>query len=184
MDGIKLMVDEHLIIKRMLKVVQNICFNILKGEEICYEDFQNIIDFIRNFADGHHHAKEEKFLFNEMVSEIGEVAEKLVRYGMLVEHDLGRLYVQQLEDSLVKVKNGNEKEKIQVIANAVSYTNLLYRHIDKEDNVVYTFAQRELKNSTIEKINKACEKYENEITSTGLQKKYLDIVIKMEERYI
>ena len=57
---------------------------------------------------------------------IRETAEKVVKYGMLVEHDLGRLYVTNLNEALEKaLKNGNAEAKLDVIANAVSYTNLL-----------------------------------------------------------
>ena len=45
---------------------------------------------------------------------------------------------------LENYKGGNKEAKLDVIANAISYTNLLERHIDKEDNVIYKFAQREL----------------------------------------
>ena len=57
-------------------------------EEIDYGDFYKIIDFIRNYTDGHHHAKEEDILFKAM----GEKAPKLVDNGpitgMLIEHDM------------------------------------------------------------------------------------------------
>lgn len=183
MDGIQLMIDEHVIIKRMLKVVRNASYKILNGAEISYTDFEDIIDFIRNFADDHHHAKEEKFLFNKMIDSIGEIAEKLIKYGMLVEHDLGRLYIMNLEIALAKVKNGDDFAKIDVIANAVGYTNLLDRHIDKEDGVVYTFAIKNLNEETITIINSECKAYEDEKTNEGVQKKYLDLLIRLEEKY-
>ncbi len=184
MDGIELMVQEHLVIKRVLKVVRNIAYKILQGEEICYDDFEKIIDFIRNFADSHHHAKEEKFLFNKMMDELGEVAVKLVRHGMLVEHDLGRLYIQQLEEALAKVKAGDDFEKINVIANAVGYTNLLERHIDKEDGVVYTFAKKQLKAEVLDVINGECEAFEDKCKADGIQDKYIRIVEHLEGKYL
>ncbi len=183
MDGIQLMVDEHIYIKRMLKVVRNASYKIMIGEEICYEDFAKFVDFIRNFADAHHHGKEEKFLFNRMIDEIGDTAEKLVKFGMLVEHDLGRLYIMNLELALEKVKNGDNFSKIDVIANAVGYTNLLDRHIDKEDSVVYTFAKRQLTEDTISKINYKCENFESEKTELGIQKKYIELLEEVEKKY-
>ncbi|ETI89870.1 MAG: hypothetical protein Q607_CBUC00100G0001, partial [Clostridium butyricum DORA_1] len=87
-------------------------------------------------------------LFNKMVENLGVLGEKLVKHGMLVEHDFGRLYVKNLEEALKKVKAGDEEAKLDLIANAISYCDLLTRHIDKEDRVVYTFAKRELKEET------------------------------------
>ena len=104
MDGIALMVDEHKNIKRMLEVIRKACLGIMNGKEIDYADFENMIDFVRNYADKNHHGKEEKILFTRMVDEIGGAAEKLVKFGMLVEHDLGRLFMKELEEALAKVK--------------------------------------------------------------------------------
>lgn len=183
MDGIVLMVEEHKYIKRMLHVMRKACFGIMKGKEIDYEDFEKMIDFVRSYADKTHHGKEEKILFNRMIDEIGGPAEKLVKFGMLVEHDLGRLYMTELLEALAKVKSGDEDAKLDVIANAVSYTHLLHRHIDKEDNVVYSFARREFKEETLNKINVECDKFEEEMSQAGIQNKYIKILELFEEKY-
>jgi len=86
------MIQEHEAIQRMLAVIRKYCYKILKSTKVEYEDFYKIIDFVRNYADKHHHGKEETMLFNRMMEELGPIAEKLVNHGMLVEHDLGRLH--------------------------------------------------------------------------------------------
>ncbi|MGE5626653.1 MAG: hemerythrin domain-containing protein [Solirubrobacterales bacterium] len=183
MDGIVLMIEEHKNIKRMLQVVRKACFGIMQGKEIDYADFENIIDFIRSYADKNHHGKEEKILFNKMVDEIGGAAEKLVKFGMLVEHDFGRLYIKELEEALAKVKAGDNEAKLDVIANAISYTHLLTRHIDKEDNVVYTFAKRELSQEILDGVNTECEVFEEEMKSAGVQNKYIKMLEVLEKKY-
>lgn len=183
MNAIDLMVEEHNNIKRMLMVLRKISYSVLKGEEINYEDFKKAIDFVRNYADKHHHGKEEQILFNRMVDEIGGVAEKLITHGMLVEHDFGRLYMQELEGALERVKNGDEESKVDVIANAVSYTHLLYRHIEKEDNTVYTFANRKLKEETLKEIDKECENFEKQSEENNINKKYMSILKYLEDKY-
>lgn len=181
MNAIELMMDEHKNIKEMLKVVRKACFSILEGEEVNYEDFYKMIHFIRNYADSHHHKKEEIMLFNRMVDEIGDTAEKVIKYGMLVEHDLGRLYVTNLNEALEALKNGNAEAKLDVIANAVSYTNLLERHIHKEDNVIYKFAQRELKKETIDVINEECVSFEDD--NNNIKNENLIILQELKEKY-
>ncbi|WP_195430477.1 hemerythrin domain-containing protein [Clostridium sp. D46t1_190503_E9] len=181
MNAIELMMEEHKNIKEMLKVVRKACFSVLEGGEVNYEDFYNMIHFIRNYADSHHHKKEEIMLFNRMVDEIGETAEKVVKYGMLVEHDLGRLYVTNLNEALESLKNGNAEAKLDVIANAVSYTNLLERHIHKEDNVIYKFAERELKEETMDVINEECVSFEDEYNS--VKDENLAILKNLKEKY-
>lgn len=183
MDGINLMVDEHKYIKRMLEVIRKACIGILNGNDINYHDFEKMIDFVRSYADNHHHGKEEKILFNRMVDEIGGAAEKLVKFGMLVEHDLGRLHMKELEEALIKVKDGDLDARIDVIANAVSYTHLLYRHIDKEDNVAYPFAKRELSDKTIKTIDSECEEFEKSMSGKGIQDKYINLLESLETKY-
>lgn len=182
MNAIELMNAEHKNIKRMLKVVRQCCIGILNGQEINFDDFNEMIYFIQNYADSHHHKKEELVLFNRMVENLGVLAEKLVKNGMLVEHDLGRLHVRELIAALDRVKAGDNDSKIDVIANAVSYTHLLERHIDKEDKVVYTFAERELETSILDNVDKECEDFE--MCNIEEREKCLKILEKMESKYI
>lgn len=184
MNSIDLMVEEHKNIKRMLKVVRKACFLIMKGQEIDYDDFSKIIDFIRNYADKHHHGKEEKFLFKEMQSHLGAIGNNLVTHGMLVEHDLGRLYISDLDEALNRVKNGDEESKLDVISNAISYTHLLNRHIDKEDSVVYVYGGKNLPEDIIKDINQKSEAFEKEAKDQGVQDKYSRILEELESKYI
>ena len=182
MNAIDLMMEEHKYIKRMLVVVRKACFKVVKSEEINYEDFNLMISFIRNFADSHHHKKEEIMLFNKMVDEIGETAEKVIKHGMLVEHDLGRFYIKSLEEALEDYKGGNIEAILDIIANAISYTHLLERHIDKEDKVIYKFAQRELNENILKNIDKECAEFEN--TNSNIKEENLSILECLEKKYI
>lgn len=182
MKTIEIMNEEHKHIMRMLVVIRKCCFRILQGEEIIYEDFDKIIDFIRNYADNHHHKKEEDILFVKMVNYLGEAAEKAVNQGMLAEHDLGRLHVKELVTALEKVKDGEEEARLDVIANAISYTHLLQRHIDKEDRVIYKFAERNLNEDIKNTIDEECKCYEDNNEKT--KNKYLLVLKELEEKYL
>ncbi len=183
MNYIELMMEEHQNAKRMLVVIRKLCLRILNGENVNYEDFFDIIDFVRNYVDRHHHGKEENMLFNRMMLELGDVADKLVRHGMLVEHDMGRLYMQDLEYAVKKVIEGDNESKLDVIANAVSYANLLNRHIDKEDKVVYVYAQKNLYHATQEAIDSECAAYEKSETARQAIEKYIPMLKDMEAKY-
>ena len=184
MNSIKLMMEEHVYILRMLEVVRKACFKVMKGETINYDDFEQMIDFIRNYADAHHHGKEEKLLFNEMVTHLGPLGNKLVTHGMLVEHDSGRLFIQELKEALDRVKAGDEESKLDVIANAISYTHLLQRHIGKEDTVVYTFAERQLSADILDKVNKETQDFEDSAEKNGTQQHYIALLEALEKKYV
>ena len=59
MKSIEIMIKEHENVIRMVEVIRKYCYKVLKDERIDYKDFFKIIDFIRNYTDAHHHAKEE-----------------------------------------------------------------------------------------------------------------------------
>jgi len=182
MNCIELMMEEHKNIKRMLAVIRKYCYKILRGEQVQYEDFFKMIDFVRNYADRHHHGKEETLLFNRMMEELGSTAEKLVRLGMNVEHDLGRLHMQELEAAVKKVMDGDDEARLDVIANAVSYTHLLHRHIDKEDGVVFQYARRNLGKETLDILDAECGKFEQDAMENAVQQKYLQLLEEMESK--
>lgn len=182
MNCIELMIEEHENIKRMLSIIRKYCYKVLKNEPVQYEDFLSIIDFVRNYADKHHHGKEETMLFNRMSLELGEDIEKLVNYGMLAEHDLGRLYMRELEEAVKKVIDGDDEARLDVIANAISYTHLLNRHIIKENNAVYKYAVNNLDQKTLDEINRECEEFEQDPKNREVKQRYLKLMDELEAK--
>lgn len=184
MNSLDLMVFEHANIKRMLKLVRMFCYKLYNREDVDFNDIDKMMDFIKNYADKHHHGKEELKLFNRMVEHLGVAAQKLVNNGMLVEHDMGRFYIQELKIALDDYKNGNDEAVLDVIANAISYTHLLDRHIQKENDLVYPFAKNNFKKEIMDQINDDCEVFEQEAEKLGTQEKYLQLLDELEEKYL
>lgn len=182
--SVEIMMDEHQNILRMLKVVRKLCLGVMHGDELNYEEFEAAMDFIRNYADAHHHGKEEKFLFKEMQKSLGRIGDNLITHGMLIEHDYGRYYMQELREALARVKAGEEESKLDVIANAISYTHLLERHIKKEDELVYTYGMKNLDQSILAEVDRLSEQFEEDARAAGIQEKYLMILEQMEKKYL
>jgi hemerythrin-like domain-containing protein len=183
MTCIELMVDEHRKVLRMLAVIRKLCGKVLNDEAAEYADFFKIIDFIRNFTDKHHHGKEEAMLFARMSEELGPTAEKIIKFGMLVEHEFGRLYVKELEDAVNRVLGGDLDARLDVIANAISYTHLLSRHIEKEDGVIYKYAQNNLSKETMSRLEQECDYFEQKASEVKTQEKYLNLLCELEAKY-
>lgn len=174
MNGIELLIEEHNNIEKALNLAEKECIEILEGKEIDNEFFKFIIKFIREYADRHHHGKEEDILFKYMMEDLGELADKLVRNGMLVEHDLGRLYIMELENSLrLYEKDRSSKNKLDIITNLMSYVHLLRRHIYKENKVAYRFAEKNLSNERLEQIDL-------EIFKVEKKSNVLDLLLELE----
>ncbi|AOT70228.1 hemerythrin domain-containing protein [Geosporobacter ferrireducens] len=181
MDAIALMIEEHKHIKRVLGITRRACIQILNGTPVNYEAFYKIIDFVRNYADKHHHSKEEDILFKRMSEELGEVIAHGPIMGMFAEHDLGRLFISNLETALQKAKAGDADARIDIIANAIAYTDLLYRHIDKEDTAIYTFAQNKLSAESMAEVEERCKAVESEAHKNRLQDKYITLIDELEK---
>ena len=184
LNSVSIMMEEHQNILRMVEVIREACLRIMNGSDIPYDDFKDIIDFIRTYADNHHHGKEEKIMFQEMQNHLGKMGENLIRHGMLVEHDLGRLHVKELEEALASVKAGDEKSKLDVIANAISYTHLIKRHIQKEDELIYVYGEKNLPLEVMGDVNQRTFEFEEEARQQGVQEKYLALLERLEEKYI
>jgi hemerythrin-like domain-containing protein len=184
MKTIQILVDEHKNIKRMLKVLRQISLNIYKKEEIPFQELRDIIDFIRNYADRHHHNKEEEIYFEVMKQELGEPLASGPIFAMFSEHDLGRLFIKQLEEALNDVRTGQRDRIIDVIANAIAYTDLLDRHIDKEDNTIYVFGENQLSEESLKYVEKEMLKVEAAAKEDKLQEKYINLLNQLEEKYI
>jgi hemerythrin-like domain-containing protein len=184
MYSVDLMVMEHDNILRLIHIVKKVCCQIMQGSEVNDEDFRKMIDFIRNYADKHHHGKEEEILFAEMTNHLGQMGTKLIQNGMLVEHDLGRRFIMDLDTALNQYQDEPKVEyKLEIIANAVGYANLLIRHIDKENQVIYPYAQRSLESSVLESVDERVKVFEKDATTQKVQDKYLEILKKLEEKY-
>lgn len=160
---------EHELIIKVTNKIEEKSLDILDGKDVDVEFFRNVIVFIRKFADGEHHKKEEDILFKYMIEELGALANKLVTNGMLVEHDMARYYVRELESYLDEYeKEKSSRNKLYIINNAMSYAELLRRHVDKENNVVYTFAARSLSDNIKKTI-------EDEMTSRIKEEEALEV---------
>lgn len=185
MYGVELLVSEHANIKRMAVVMRTVSLKVMNGAELIVEDFDKMVDFVRNYADGHHHRKEENILFDYMKKELGTVAEKLITHGMMVEHDLGRLHMQELDAALRSYeKEANDDAKLDVIVNATAYTYLINRHIDKENSVVFSFGEKNLKEESRNIVDKLTKEVEAKATDDGIQNKYITILEELERKYL
>ena len=183
MESIKIMVEEHENIRRMLKVTRNVCYRVMTKDEYDVADFPRIIDFIRIYADKHHHGKEEDILFETMKAELEVLAKSGAITGMYIEHDQGRLFMINLEKALKEFEAGNDEARMDIIGNAIAYTDLLDRHIEKENMALYKFAEKSLSDKSKTFIDEESKKVEDSATESGLQDKYLALLVELEAKY-
>ena len=93
---------------------------------------------------------------------------------MLVEHDLGRYHIGELERALEQY-SGNlaTSGKLDIITHAAGYADMLERHIEKENNACYSYAERALSKEDKERIDEQTRCFEKQAEQSGVQKKYV-----------
>jgi len=167
--------EEH---RHILKVIDRLikeCDGLRAGNEINKSFFEEAIDFIRNYADKFHHAKEEDILFVELCKDTVEMHCNPTSQ-MLHEHDLGRGFVKELEEGV----KSNDKEK--VIEGALGYAQLLQEHIFKEDNILYPMADQALSEDIQQVMLDEFARVEKEKFGEEIIKKYLDFAEELEKK--
>ncbi len=181
MDAIELLMEEHQNILALTRVMETMCRRIAGGEEPVPADFHTAIRLIREYADKLHHGKEEEILFKSMTDTLGEPAKQLVNHGMMVEHDLARLYVKNMEEATRRYEQEASLEaKTAMGGYAFAYLELLRRHIDKEDVVAYTFARRALSQEEQKKVQNA---FDQKIADSALTAELVQQLGTLREKY-
>lgn len=175
--------EEHKVIKSMLEVLEKVCNKIESGEKINSEHLEQILEFIRTFADKCHHGKEEDLLFPAM-EEAGVPREGGPIGVMLMEHEAGRNYVKKMAQAITEYKNGNEKVAKEIVENARKYIQLLREHIDKEDNVLYMIADMRLSVEKQEELLEGFERVEEEKIGIGKHEKFHRLLHRLSEIYL
>jgi len=172
--------EEHRIIERMLRILNVACEKLEKGQDVSPEVFKKTIDFIRTFADGCHHGKEEDTLF-PMVEKHGIPRQGGPTGVMLLEHDQGRKFMRAFAEAVEKYEKGDKTAKQAIIQNARGYTQLLAQHIPKEDDILYPLADKMLGPSEQKALLKKFEKIEKERIGEGKHHEYERLVAKLEK---
>jgi len=163
--------EEHEAIKLTLKVIEKISQKIDAGEKIDPKHLDMILEFIKVFADKCHHGKEEDVLFPAMI------AAGIPREGgpvgvMLHEHEVGRGFVRRMSDGIKRYKKGDRSALGTFASNARGYTELLARHIYKEDNILYPMADSHVPEMRQSEMMEEFEKIEQERIGAGKHEEF------------
>lgn len=158
------MMREHIHIREMGKQIRRVCVRLMGTDADRQQEIGNLrgfIDFARIYADQDHHGKEEDSLFRIMIEDLGDQVEHIIRSGMLVEHDMGRFHIQELEKALdAWEKSGSDQDKLEIIVNAGGWADLLDRHTQKEDMVLYQIALHALSPGAAAQLEEECSKFD------------------------
>ena len=102
-----------------------------------FTNINNGIDFIRNYADKYHHAKEEDETFKYFNENLDII--KVIRN----DHVKVRNHVKAMLQAI------KEKDKKALAEHLKAYSEILPEHIKKEDEILYPWMDRNLSTSQV-----------------------------------
>ncbi len=161
------LVREHEVIELVLNALEAETDRVRAGGALDKSFFSGAVAFVREYADGIHHRKEEDVLFPGlcaagMPNEGGPVG------VMLHEHDIGRGHIRAIVESLDKAVEGDQTARVRLIEESFGYVNLLRAHIQKENMILFPMADQVLTSAQKMEITRAFQEAEaasNDVTS-------------------
>jgi hemerythrin-like domain-containing protein len=168
--------NEHDAILHVLNIVDKMLSADTK-EDVDNLKFGNeLVFFLKIFADKCHHGKEEDYLFKELSSR--GIPDEGVQVGeLLIEHQQGREYISSMSKSLESKDLDNFK------ATAAKYRDLLRTHIDKENNDLFVMADKLLDEARQSELFEKFEIHEESVVGHGVHDELHSMIHKWEEEF-
>jgi hemerythrin-like domain-containing protein len=180
MKATNVLSEEHRVIERVLNTLEAGAGKLESGQAVRPEFFLFATDFIKGFADGCHHMKEEGVLFKRMESN-GIPVQGGPLGVMLAEHEQGRQYTRALRAAALELQAGDAEASKKIVQNARGYVTLLRQHIYKEDNILFPIADRVIPAAQYDEVWEGFEHVEHEETGEGVHEKYLALAEALEK---
>jgi len=175
--------DEHEGIKIALAVLNTMADEIEDGRDVNLDDVEQLVDFLKTFADRCHHGKEEDLLFPAL-EEAGVANEDGPIGVMLTEHTHGREYIRAMSDALCGLREGDKDARTIFALAAHGYANLLTSHIVKENTVLFPMADQILPADEQARLKEGFDRIEQERIGPGVHERYHALLDRLEEKYL
>jgi hemerythrin-like domain-containing protein len=182
MKATSILMNEHRVIEQVLGCLEALAIKGVAQGKLDGDSTRQALDFLRTFADGCHHSKEERCLFPRLE------ARGLPREGgptgvMLHEHELGREYLRAMAATVERAELGESEQVECFVRNALDYVRLLRDHILKEDQRLFVMAEHVLTEQDQEALLRSFETIEAGDMGEGTHEKYLAIADELADRF-
>ncbi len=183
MMGVEDLRDEHSEITIMLDILEKVCELLDAGENVDHENLEKLHDFMVVFVDQCHHTKEEELLFPMLESINGAESKKLIEI-LLSEHETGRKYTKTIGEAISGNGNIDPRSRANLVKYGRYYIRLLVQHIDKENNILFTMAEKKLSGKQNQELFEEFEIVEKERIGTGKHEQLHEILHQLADIYL
>lgn len=175
--------DEHEGILVMLSVLDHLGHELLQGRQVNLTHLEQILDFLRTFADTCHHGKEEALLFPAL-QQAGLPTDGGPIGVMLHEHTIGREHIRGMREALDGLRANVPDAGPTFARHALAYVSLLRDHIAKENNVLFAMAERMLTPEEHQRLAKEFDRVEEEQIGPGVHERYHNLIHQLRDQYL
>ncbi len=171
--------NEHEGILFGLKILEQMISEFKQSGTADINDIDDMVNFLRLFADKCHHGKEEGLMFPGMEKAGIPNAEGPIGQ-MLIEHNQGRQYIAAMGAS---TENG-ALQADSFIEAASGYINLMRAHIEKENKVLFPMGDKIIPMAVQKNLLEQFEEFEEEVMGKGTHEKLHETLHLFEEKYL
>jgi hemerythrin-like domain-containing protein len=133
---------EHRVIEQAMRALDGICLRMRAGGSVPGEELSKLLDFIRNFADGFHHAKEERHLFPAL-EQIGIGDENGPLAYLRNQHETERRLLSELGRAVEEYRDDPASAE-KLVSAALQFKDHLIGHMQQEDAILFRLAEEML----------------------------------------
>jgi len=144
--------SDHVAMSIVLDAMEKRANEILKKGTVDYFRIGQILDFLHNYTDNLHYAKEERILFPAVLDEKKPWIQKTIN-NLIFEHVLARNYIKEIDKSLNECLDGNISALRHLGTVMLKYAELEKKHLKVEDEVVMPLFKRLLHANKLEGFN-------------------------------
>lgn len=154
------LIKEHEVILSALEILEKMMRSDKEPAQLL-RSYEQVVYFLKTFADKCHHGKEESLLFKAMV-EKGIPDEGGPVGVMLEEHVQGREYIAEMTGAIAAQDFAAFRRA------GIPYCILLRHHIDKENNALFVMADQVLSEQEQDDLFEKFEEFEETVIGGGV----------------
>ncbi|MFW5688177.1 MAG: hemerythrin domain-containing protein [Spirochaetota bacterium] len=169
---------EHRMIERVIGAIRSEKKRLEDGGEFHPAAIDQLVDFMRTYADNCHHGKEEDILFEDMgEKKLSEEDDELLN-DLIEEHKVARATTNELVEARNALAEG-DRDKLPVVLEKFQILLDLYpQHIEKEDKRFFPNSEEYFSDDELDEMLERFYDFDMEM----IHNKYKDVADELEER--
>lgn len=162
--------QDHIHLSRLLKMLVRHVLVLQKGGDPDFEMMIDIVDYIRDYSDNHHHPKEDSVyrIFKSTTDKASDIVD-----GLLHEHQQIPKVTIAFEELLKGALNGSLIIERNLLSEKVTnFIDIQWDHLNTEESTLFPLINKIMKDSDWEKVEALITKKKDPLFGVSVEKRY------------